>query len=88
MKDRTTLAKESKAVLVHEWDAGKERYRLVAVGKFSAGYEDEYVIEQLGADAIGEPKWTGHARWKPEPGDVNTLLVAAIKSLQSGSRPS
>lgn len=43
--------------LVIEWSDGKERYRLIAKAKHTPGYEDEFVINKLGADDLGEPRW-------------------------------
>lgn len=80
---RDKMKKDAKAMLIHEWDYENVRYRLVARGNFSAGYEDEYIIEILEADALGEPRWTASAQcWKNDrKDDVKTILVAAIKSL-------
>lgn len=80
---REQMKRESRATLIHEWDHGKERYRLLAVGRISAGYEDSYVIEELGSDGMGEPRWTAHAQWNSkDSNEPMTLLVGAVKSLQ------
>jgi hypothetical protein len=75
---------DPRATLIHEWDHGKERYRLVAVGRFSAGYEDKLILEKLGSDGLGEPSWSLVMRWEtPDvPSDIE-ILISAIKSLRS-----
>lgn len=73
---------DKRAKLIHEWEHDKDRYRLLARGKWSVGYEDEYIIEKLGQDGIGEPRWDGVANWKPDDRqDTLDLLVSALKSV-------
>lgn len=84
---RQKLKKDSRATLIHEWDQANERYRLLAVGMWSAGYEDSYVIERLSSDALGEPRWDTLFKWKATAsGDEFRphLLIGAIQSLVKG----
>ncbi len=81
----SNMSKDQRARLLHEWDHGKERFRLIATAKWSAGYEDDYRVEKLGADGLGEPRWDYHAQWTAKDTDVDshvkTMLVGVIKQL-------
>lgn len=83
MTTRDKMKKDAKATLIHEWDFEGERFRLVARGKYNQGYEDEYIVEYLDADALGEPRWTPTAhKWDASKKDsIMNVLVGAIKSL-------
>lgn len=71
-----------KAQLIWSWMHEREEHRLVAVADHTPGYEDEYRIEKLGQDALGEPRWDLVSRWRAgEVSGVVALLVSAIKSL-------
>jgi hypothetical protein len=83
--------KDRRAQLLHEWEHGEHRYRLIARAKFTPGYEDVYVIEKLGTDSLGEPRWSVEHTWNPGEEDddddsIGTLLVTALKTLL-GVRP-
>ena len=77
---------KSRSALLYEWVHGKERYRLIAKADSTPGYEDEYVIESLDADSLGEPRWTRLIEWRAAPNDSATWLVGAIKSLLADQR--
>lgn len=77
---RDQMAKNSRGKLLCEWTADKETYRLITIGRYTAGYEDRYVIEKLGADAIGEPQWTAEHAWEPGDNVPAALLVQVIKA--------
>ncbi len=82
------MAKDKRGSVITEWDQDKERYRLIARGKWTEGYEDKYIIERLGADGIGEPRWGTVYEFGPNKNErpsLETLLVGAIKSVR---RPS
>ena len=81
-------ASKSRGQLLHAWEHNGIRYRLVAVGKFTAGYEDEIRVEKAVEDSLGGDCWiTTHtvqegdaeAHWR----DVVKPLVNAIKDLKS-----
>lgn len=73
---------DPRAKLLHEWDVGKNRYRLIARGKWSAGYADEYVIDELMTDSLGEPTWQPITAWKAGGGLTATdLLVGLVNHL-------
>ena len=74
------MSAKSRASLIYEWADGDDRYRLLSVGKFSAGYEDKFVIERLTADALGEPRWDSCWEWDAGK-SLAGLLVGAVKSL-------
>lgn len=80
---------DPKAKLLHEWDVGHDRYRLIARAKWTSGYEDEYLIEKLGQDGYGEPRWDTCHAWRPGDAsfDPKTILVAAIKALVNAYDP-
>ena len=77
-----------KATLIHEWDHGKDRYRLIAVADHTPGFEDHIKIEKLGQDGLGEPRWDHIDGWRVRDNDRSTahLLVAAVKSLLADQR--
>lgn len=77
---RDQMKKDSKATFVYEWDDGKERYRMLSVGKFSRGYEDKIVFDRLTSDSLGEPCWVKIYELDPREG-IGSILVSAIKSL-------
>lgn len=76
---------DPKATLIYEWEHDGARHRLVAHGRWSAGYEDRYTVAKLGVDEIGEPRWDVVAAWDKDSA-ADTLLVQAIKSLLADQR--
>lgn len=76
---------DPKVKLLHEWDDGKDRYRLLAKARMSKGYEDEYIVDKLGQDSFGEPRWDFYYHWlsnETAPGDrIATMLVGIVKKL-------
>lgn len=75
---------DPKAKLLYEFVHGQNRYRLIACGKWTAGYEDSYKIEILGQDGLGEPRWDyafGWNRGNSGTDLVQTMLVDIIKTL-------
>lgn len=85
---KTDLAKNivrsKKATLMHEWTVADEHYRLISVADATKGYEDEYVVEKLTVDSLGEPSWRHH--WMARARDlematpnVTHLLIRAIR---------
>lgn len=81
MNTREKMSVESRGTLLHEWDDDKRRYRLVSVAKFTKGYEDKWIIEELTSDSLGEPRWDKRFEWDSSTGDLESVLVSAIKSL-------
>lgn len=79
---KRTITK-SNSTLIHEWDNldTKERYRLLAVGKWSPGYQDKYIIEMLGQDGLGEPRWDEVVQWDPSDSIALDLLISCLKSV-------
>lgn len=82
---------DPRAKLLHEWDVGKDRFRLIARAKWTSGYEDEYLVEKLGQDGYGEPRWDKFYSWDAKEHQVidrtMTVLVAAIKGLVNAYDP-
>ena len=71
---------KSRGSLLVEWSMGTDQYRLIAVGKHTAGYEDIYVIEQLGTDSLGEPCWERVDKWDAAVDRRAQMLVGAVKA--------
>ena len=79
----------SKAKLIHEWKHDANRFRLIAIAKFSPGYEDIYTIERCDQDALGNERWLSVDTWEPKKGieaslkfisaDTRDALVAGMK---------
>lgn len=40
-------------------------HRLIARGTYSAGYEDEYILEKSETDALGGERWIEAFSWRP-----------------------
>lgn len=86
-RERRSMSKaRSKSVLLIEWPDGKDQYRLIAKADATAGYEDEYVIEKLSQDALGEPRWDRHHGWRAKSEMALTMLVGAIKHILGEGR--
>lgn len=79
---------KAKRKLVMEWDYNKNHYRLIAIADHTPGYEDHYLIEELGVDGLGEPRWTPMRSWDSKGGvsAVENLLTSAINSLLADRR--
>jgi hypothetical protein len=67
--------------LIAQWSTKAGIYRLISIGKFTAGYDDKYVIEKLEPDALGADRWIKHDGWDKDHDERSTLLVQAIKEL-------
>lgn len=70
--------------LVHQWKVGDVEYRIVALGKWSAGYEDSYLLEKAETDSLGGLRWVKVYDWKETDGeiywrDVVKPLMEALK---------
>lgn len=67
---------------------GDKQCRLLAKGKWSEGYEDSYVIEQLGADELGDPRWDRYTDFKNDEynNGLPLRLVFALRQVQSEQR--
>lgn len=73
--------------LVHQWKSGDTDYRIVALGKWSAGYEDVYLLEKAETDSLGGLRWVQVHDWAEEHGekhwrDVIKPLMEALKQAQ------
>lgn len=81
----------SKSTLLVEWDDGhgdkRETYRLIARAERTPGYEDEFIIEKLATDGMGEPSWWRVYSWQKLNEDSTVaLLMGALKSLLADQR--
>lgn len=44
-------------VLIHQWTSGKDTFRLIQLSQYTLGYRDAVIIESLGQDGMGDPRW-------------------------------
>lgn len=84
-KQKKLLAK-----LIWQWVEDSTEHRLIAKADTTPGYEDEYIIERLEQDELGEPRWMRVESWRPRtahsakgPAELSRVvdrLLAALKS--------
>lgn len=91
MGDHNMAREKVKSRLLVEWPEGEDRYRLLATADATPGYEDEYVIEKLGVDGLGEPRWDRCANvFRPVRDGANqpitARLIALVKYLLADER--
>ena len=74
------MADKQTGTLISKWAADGVCWRLVAIGRWTNGYEDKYVIEKLELDALGAERWIlwVEVNKSDEPAMV---LVQGIKAL-------
>lgn len=81
------MADKNTAKLIATWirSNGKteEHYRLIGVGKYTAGYTDEYVLERLERDTLGADRWVVSARWGRDNNEALSILADAIGTLRT-----
>lgn len=86
MSPKANTPKNEKATLIHEWDQwdpqarAYERLRLIALGKWSPGYEDFYVVDRLSTDTMGEPSWVRVHEFTTAS-NTHRHLMGALKSV-------
>lgn len=72
--------------LVHQWKSSGTDYRIVAIGRHTAGYEDKYLMEKAEIDALGGLRWIWVHDWSADGGeifwrDVIKPIMEAIKQM-------
>jgi len=59
------------------------KFRVVALARYSAGYEDDYVLERQDTDALGDKQWIKVHAWPVKlnggEGDFCSALVGLLK---------
>lgn len=72
----------TKAKLIYEWATeDKARYRLVALARWTSGYEDEYILECAQTDALGDTRWVKYDQWdKSTTGNTSMILTEGFKT--------
>ena len=78
--------------LVHQWKSGDTDYRVVALGKWSIGYEDSYLLEKAETDSLGGMRWVKVHNWAETDGeiywrDVVKPLMEALKQAAFAKGP-
>ena len=53
----------SKSKVISRWTSEDREYRLIAQGNWSEGFVDRYVVEVLGKDTLGDPRWDSEFSW-------------------------
>lgn len=66
------------AVLRATITLGKDTYRIVALGKFSAGYDDTLVLQRKTTDLLGEPAWTTVTEARGGTDNTTHMLLSLI----------
>lgn len=77
---------KSTALVISRFEHGKQPYRLLAKGKWSAGYEDEYILEAAHIDNLGDRRWDHVNTWSKVDHYGRVQLVEAIKAAQREQR--
>ncbi len=77
------MAKNVKAEVVLEWEESPHNYRLVAAGKWSPGYRDQYYIDRLEQDSLGEPSWRTVDTFSKSSDPRTSHLLAALDAALS-----
>lgn len=70
-----------RAKLVHQWLVASTSYRIVAIARATAGYEDIFVLEIRRLDSLGNDRWEEVQRWDHSPTD--SLMMIMTQSLLS-----
>jgi hypothetical protein len=76
-----------KSVLLAQWRHDSKTYRMVSVGTWSRGFEDELVVEREDSDTLGGSRWVEVDRWRPGgidgARDIRSVLAAGVKAAMS-----
>jgi oligoribonuclease (3'-5' exoribonuclease) len=79
-----------KSVLLAQWRHDSKTYRMVSVGTWSRGFEDELVVEREDSDTLGGSRWVEVDRWRPGgidgARDIRSVLAAGVKAAMSPRR--
>lgn len=67
--------------LLHTWNVGDQKFRLIVGARYTPGYEDFYLVESCSEGSLGEDRWTPEATFDADSSDVRSLLVQALRQV-------
>lgn len=76
--DEMPAAEKPRGQVVRSFDFNKKSYRVVALGKHTAGYQDQILLQEREVDEVGGERWTSVVSSDKEDNDTQLLLLQII----------